>query len=112
MTLRLHVQEPYFSFIKSGSKKVEGRQKDSELCALKPGALVIFFHEELGEVSVKVKAVRAYPSLNAFLEGEGVPVLLPDCTTLEEGRAVYFRFYTEESIQKAGGMLAIEIEVQ
>ncbi|GJP30080.1 hypothetical protein CLOM_g22296 [Closterium sp. NIES-68] len=91
---QLHVQAEYLEQLAEGEKTVEGR------CNLPPYSSII-----AGDL---LTSVRAYPSFHHMLASQGLPAVLPGVKTLEEGVAVYRRFYSEEKEQRAG-VLAIRV---
>jgi len=82
--LRIHCQEPWFSKIRSGLKKVEGRKHNNKYFQLKPGDLLEFYCDEksfLTEV-IEVKAYKLLPpkgvSFNSRLQSRST---LKSCFT-------------------------------
>lgn len=109
-TYHNHRAEPYFSFVKNGSKTIEGRIRKGCYCFVKPGDhIVVFNNEETESVEVLVKDVRTYSSFREMFVKEELKKLLPDAGTIEEGMEAYKRFYSDEQ-QKKFGVVAIEVE--
>uniref|UniRef100_A0A0E0BHK3 ASCH domain-containing protein n=1 Tax=Oryza glumipatula TaxID=40148 RepID=A0A0E0BHK3_9ORYZ len=79
----LHVQEPYFTQLRAGTKKVEGR-----LAA--------------GNYN------RKYASFSEMLQAEMISEVLPGISSIEQGVGVYRKFYTEEK-ESLYGVLAISV---
>ncbi|CAI5500703.1 unnamed protein product [Closterium sp. Naga37s-1] len=59
---------------------------------------------------LKGSSVQPYPSFPSMLASEGLSTVLPGVETLEEGLAVYRRFYSEEKEHRAG-VLALRVEL-
>jgi len=109
-TYHNHRAEPYFTFVKSGQKTIEGRIKKGWYRFVKPGDHIIVYNEEETDlVEVCVKGVRTYPSIRGMLEQESIKKLLPDVETVGQGIKAYKRFYTDKQ-QREFGVVAIEVE--
>lgn len=102
---RLHVQEPFFSQLKDGSKTVEGRCAVGAYNSFLPGDIVLF-NDMLAQV---VKVVNRYKSFEEMLEAEGLNAVLPGVMSVMEGVLIYRQFYTEEK-ERLGGVLAIHVQ--
>eukprot|EP00250_Pteridium_aquilinum_P025116 c30179_g1_i1 orf=326-1063(-) len=102
---RLHVQEPFFSQLKDGSKTVEGRCAVGAYNSILPGDLLLF-NDVLTQV---VKMVNHYDSFKEMLNAEGLDQVLPGVTSTIEGVAIYRQFYSEEK-ELSGGVLAIHVK--
>jgi len=99
---RVRCLEPWFSHIKEGRKPVEGRKNTPKYQKVSVGD-TISFENELGDVfDAEVTAVRKYPNLESYLEGEGVENALPGIESIEEGIAVYLQWSTLEEIEQYG----------
>lgn len=129
--ISIEISEPYFSFIKNGIKKVEGRKISPNWKNLKIGnkmlvtcntfktnnnKIVESFQPKI-PFFVKIKNIRYYhyssseiqDPLTDYLINEGLDKVLPGTKTLSDGRNVYLQWYTLEEINKYG-IMAIEIE--
>ena len=128
--ISIEISEPYFSFIKNGTKKVEGRKISPKWKNLKIGNKMLItcntFKTNNNKIVesfqpkipffVKIKNIRYYhPScgiqdpLTEYLIKEGLDKVLPGIKTLSDGRNIYLQWSTLEEINKYG-MMAIEIE--
>ena len=105
-TIFFNVQEPYKSQILSGQKTVEGRLNKGKFWALKIGDYLQF--EESWE-KLKVVNLASYTSFQSMLENEGLKYVLPDIKTIEQGVAVYRKFYSIEQ-EKEFWVIAIEMK--
>lgn len=104
--LELNVQEPYYSFIKSGVKTVEGRLAKERFLSLNPGDKVLVNND----IVVEVLRVNKYVSFRSMLESEGFKKAIPDANDIEYALSVYYGFYQPADEQKYG-VVAIEIKV-
>ncbi len=105
----MHVSDPWFDLIQSGAKTVEGRLNRGKAAIINSGDTIIF--NDLAETRKFEKTVRAvirYDTLEAYFEGESLSATLPGIGTVEEGIAVYRRFFRAET-EAAHGVLAIRV---
>ncbi|CAM0874991.1 unnamed protein product [Alopecurus aequalis] len=100
----LHVQEPYFTQLRAGSKNVEGRLAAGNYNRITQGSLLLFNKCLL----LDVEAVKKYNSFSEMLQAETISNVLPGISSIEEGVKVYRKFYTEEK-ENTYGVLAISI---
>ncbi|KAL6660696.1 hypothetical protein ACP70R_001731 [Stipagrostis hirtigluma subsp. patula] len=100
----LHVQEPFFTQLRAGAKKVEGRLATGNYNRIAHGSLLLFNKCLL----LNVEAVRKYSSFSEMLQAEIISNVLPGISSIEEGVKVYRKFYTEEK-EKTYGVLAISV---
>lgn len=108
-TYRLHCQNPWFSFIENGQKKVEGR-KNLALYRNWSAGDVIIFYLEAREFKAVIRDIRHYKSLEEYLLIEGIEKVLPGISSLEEAKAIYLQWSSQEEIER-DGFLGIEIEL-
>lgn len=102
--------EPYFSFVKNGQKTIEGRLNKEEYKFLKIGDhIIVHSREGPDSVEIVINSIRKYRSFQEMLQKEDLKKVLPEVNTIEEGLAIYKKFYTDEQ-QKEFGIIAIEIE--
>uniref|UniRef100_A0A0D9XR28 ASCH domain-containing protein n=1 Tax=Leersia perrieri TaxID=77586 RepID=A0A0D9XR28_9ORYZ len=104
VVFELHVQEPYFTQLRAGTKKVEGRLAAGNYNRIAEGSLLLFNKCLL----LNVQAVRKYGSFSEMLRTEMISEVLPGISSIEEGVGVYRKFYTEEK-ESLYGVLAISV---
>ncbi|TYK29256.1 RNA-binding ASCH domain protein, putative isoform 2 [Cucumis melo var. makuwa] len=80
VNFELHVQEPFFTQLKDGLKRVEGRCAAGNYNRIQSGALILFNKCLLFEV----QDVRQYPSFYAMLKAESLDNVLPGVKTLTD----------------------------
>ncbi|KKR07302.1 MAG: hypothetical protein UT32_C0013G0021 [Parcubacteria group bacterium GW2011_GWC2_39_14] len=103
--IQINVQEPYFSYILSGAKSVEGRLNKGKFQEAEVGDVL-----EINEVSnYKIVGKRVYKTFAEMIEKEGVKKVIPGASSVEMAVSVYYQFYTKEQ-EKEFGVVAIEIE--
>lgn len=106
-------QDPWFSLIATGQKKVEGRLNRGFFATMKKGSHVTFVNHQLGfrrACYCCVTSVKDYPSFAEYLDAEGLDRCLPTVQTIAEGVSVYRRFFSE-SEEKESGVRAVRIRV-
>ena len=109
--IKIHCQEPWFSKIKFGLKKIEGRKYSAQYAALQPGEMVLFYFDNDSFLAEIVKVVT-YATLEDYLTIEGVQNALPGIITLDDAVEVYLGFNSREKLQQAGGFLAIHVKAK
>lgn len=107
-----NLAEPWFSLIKLGIKKVEGRLYKNRFRELKVGDIIIWENNDFVErvVKTKVSALRIYKTFLEYLEKEKNNNPLPGMETMEEQCAVYYKYYALADEEKYG-VVAIELEL-
>lgn len=103
--LKLDVQEPFLSFIKSGKKKVEGRLAKEKYLNLQNGDMI-----KINDTEVKIKGITKYQSFKEMLIMEGVKNVIPNAKNLKEATAVYYKFYSKED-EKSFGVVGIAFKI-
>lgn len=98
---RLHCEEPYFSLIRKGLKRVEGRKNSPKYQSIKQGDSIEFYCGDQSFLT-EVTEVRLYRDLRAYLEDVTPPKALPGVRTMEEAIAIYLQWSREEEIARFG----------
>lgn len=106
----IHCQDPWFSKIRDGVKKIEGRKNCEKYASLQPGEVVKFYCDQKSFLAEVVKVVK-YPNLEDYLTIEGIENALPGVKSFNEAVDIYLGFNSREKLNKAGGFLAIHINV-
>lgn len=112
----LPVSEPWYSYIKSGVKSVEGRKKSPTWDKLQKGDYLKiknngeWFYAEIVNITVYDGSVD---NLGNYFKGESLERTLPGIKTLTEAKNVYMTppvSWTEEEIKKYG-VMALQLRV-
>lgn len=109
----LKVEDPWYTYIATGRKKVEGRKYDSKYNV---GDIITFVNGNY-HFDVKIIGVRLYDSIRLYLESEGVDNILPEIYTIEEGLLIYHSFknasgeraFSDEKVREAGGFMVLQL---
>lgn len=100
----LHVQEPFFSYLKDGLKTIEGRCATGKYNLLGSGTLLLINKCTI----LKVQDIIHYTSFSEMLTAENLSKVLPGVQAIEEGVEIYRKFYTDEQ-ERSNGVLAIHV---
>ena len=107
-TIKVH--EPWFSKIYDGEKKIEGRLLKGIFTKLEVGDQVKWLDPKSDRsIITEVTALPTYCSFKEMLEKEGLENVLPGVGTLDDGVAVYDKFFPQE-LQKQFKVVAIHIK--
>jgi hypothetical protein len=102
-TFNKNLSEPWFSLIKLGLKKCEGRLKKGDFEKIKKGDFIIFENNEFGfnrSFRIKITSVKYYDSFLDYLKKETLEKCLPGIETFDEGLQIYYKYYNKEDEQK------------
>ena len=109
--LHVSLQQQYFDAIKSGLKTVEGRLNSPKFQDLKPGMHISFSCINTNEIIVyTVEAIHVYANFADMLHNEGIDLMLPGITSIDEGVALYENFPGYRDDVKKFGALAIKFK--
>ena len=104
------VSEPWFSLMKLGLKKCEGRLNKGDFSKMKKGDTITFSNEKRFFNCV-ITSIHHYKTFETYLQKEGLEKCLPSIDTIEEGVGVYHKYYSKEDENKFG-ILAIRIRIK
>lgn len=115
------LNEPWFSAISDGRKKIEGRINKKWIAELHeldmirfervaPPGEVVNSDETPRNVTVIVRKLKKYKSFTELFDENGLENVLPGKTTYEEGISVYRKWYSAEE-EKEKGVIGIFIDV-
>jgi ASC-1-like (ASCH) protein len=104
-SIPFQVQEPYQTYLLSGQKTVEGRLNKGTFATLVVGSQLALPN---GAVFTVIR-ITPYHTFFDMLQSEGIERVIPDATSIETARDVYYKFYTKEQ-EAEYGVLAIEVQ--
>jgi ASC-1-like (ASCH) protein len=90
------LSEPWFSLIKLGIKKVEGRLHKGDFANMKVGDSILFTNNEFGferKCRMEIKHISYYDNFRSYLENELVERCLPGIENIEDGLNIYYKYY-------------------
>jgi ASC-1-like (ASCH) protein len=102
-TYTKHLSEPWFSLIKIGAKKCEGRLNKGDFSEMKKGDFIIFENNDFGfprSFRCKITSIHNYSSFQNYLENETLERCLPGIDSIEEGVSIYYKYYSMEDENK------------
>lgn len=108
-----NLSEPWFSLIKLGIKKCEGRLKKGDFAEIKKGDYIKFENNDFGferNFRVKITSIHNYNSFEEYLLNETLEKCLPGIDTIEEGVSIYYKYYKKED-EDTYKIIAIRIKV-
>jgi len=106
----ISVRDPWFGFIKSGIKKVEGRLNRGLFARLRVNDLVVW--ENKGQkIRTRITKKIIYPSFYKMIDKEGIENVLPQqgFVDIDQAVAVYRQWYSEKD--EKGGVVGIHLEL-
>lgn len=108
--LPIHIDDPWFGYIKEGRKTVEGKIAKGKALKMIVGCNLEISGNSGAVIRAQVTAVRRYGSFREYLSTEGLETTLPGITSINEGLAVYHKYYAP-GIDAQLGVLAVEMMV-
>ena len=103
------VKEPWFSFIKQGEKKIEGRLNRGLFRKINKGDIVVWINRDQ-KVKVRITDKKVYKSFREMIEKEGLDKVLPSIKTIDDGVNVYRQYFSEMD-EMSNGVVAIIMDV-
>ena len=103
------VQEPWFSLIETGKKKVEGRLNKGVFKNLSVGDIIIWENNNK-HIKTIVISVHHHKNFRNMLMQQRLFNVLPGVRTLKQGLEIYSKFYSDSDILEHG-VLAIRIKI-
>ncbi len=104
-TIKINIQEPYFGYILSGEKIVEGRLNKGKFLDLEVGDVL----EINDRANFKIIKKNTYKNFREMLLTEGISNVLPDKNNIEEAVEVYYKFYSKKD-ETVCGVVGITME--
>lgn len=107
------VSEPWFSLIKLGKKKCEGRINKGDFAQMNQGDIIIFTNNELGfnrQFSVTVKYTKKYKTFREYLSNEKLKRCLPGIDNIEDGINIYYKYFTKND-ESNFGVCAVRVKI-
>ncbi|CAE7287464.1 tmcA [Symbiodinium natans] len=106
----LNVQEPHFSLLMSGEKRIELRLAKRRFCCVEPGA---YFRVQKAsppqQALFRILRADRYDSVAEALRCEGVGCVLPGVTSADAGLAAFAQLYGPQGLGE--GVIAFELEL-
>lgn len=107
-----HVSEPWFTLISLGLKTVEGRKNKGKFKEMKVNDLIEWRNNDFNPRTVVTRITKknTYTTFEDYLRQEGLENCLPGIKDIQDGKSVYFKYYTKEQEQQYG-VVAIGLKV-
>lgn len=98
-TYNKHLSEPWFTLIKIGSKRCEGRLGKGDISNMQKGDYIIFENNDFGFIrkfKVKITSIKQYNNFKSYLENETLEKCLPGIDNINDGVNIYYKYYKPE----------------
>jgi ASC-1-like (ASCH) protein len=95
------IQNPWFDFIASGKKTIEGRLNRPPFSEFKIGDKLKFINNG-NAVCAVVLDIKKYKTFEEYLSIEGLGRTLPNTKTIADGINVYRKYYSKEKEEEFG----------
>jgi ASC-1-like (ASCH) protein len=105
------LNDPWFDFVKTGEKCYEGRCNWKQASQYKVNDILVIKHHtnpHVKEFSVFIKNIYKFDTFETALKTMGLPKILPNVLTVENGVDIYLKYYKLET-QINNGILMIEL---
>lgn len=106
--IEIHIADPWYGHIKSGTKDVEGKVAKGKALLMQKGHNIRISGNSGETLDCQIVDIRKYDSFVDYLTTEGLARTLPGVSSLEEGLAVYAQYY-EPGLDRKLGVLAVEL---
>ena len=106
---RIRVNDPWFTYIKNGAKKYEGRRNNR---IFNEGEYLLIQHntdECQDPVTKMLKKIHKFKTFEEALSILPLEEVLPGVKTVEEGVQIYYKFVSLET-QLRDGVVMLELE--
>ena len=107
------LSEPWFSLIKLGIKKCEGRLNSGDFARMRDGDYITFENNNFDfrrKIRCRITEIKNYPSFAAYLEAETLGKCLPGMDNMDEGLGVYYKYF-KKADERTFGVRAFHMEV-
>ena len=106
----MHLKEPYFSYIKDGTKRIELRLFDEKRRQIGPGDLIKFSESNDKSIRVRVVGLLHYGSFVDLCKDFDIAILADKTATKDDLIATLNEFYSPEK-QVQFGVIGIRFEL-
>ncbi len=101
--LIINCADPWYSYLESGKKEVEGRKGQDKYRQLKTDDIIVFkCVGENKQFYATVLKVDVFKNLDDYLTSVTLAKALPGVTTMEEARRIYYQWSTSQEIEEQG----------
>ena len=109
-THEMHLKEPYFSYIKGGTKRIELRLFDEKRRRIDLGDLIEFSGSNDKSIQVRVVGLLHYDSFVDLCKDFDIAILADKAITKDDLIATLDEFYSPEQ-QAQSGIIGIRFEL-
>jgi len=110
----MKLNDPWYDYVRDGSKIYEGRRYSEKIAAIKPGDKIEFRHytnESLPPITVEVVEILKFPTFRDALTALPISEVLPiPGLTSERGIEIYKKYVSIET-QNTDGVCMIKMKL-
>ena len=113
MIFKKNLSEPWFTLIKLGLKKCEGRLNKGDFSKMKKGDIILFENNDFSfsrSFKVRITSLHKYESFKDYLNKETLEKTLPGIDNIKNGLKIYYKYYSKDDEIKYK-IIAIRIKV-
>jgi ASC-1-like (ASCH) protein len=95
-TYTKHLSEPWFSLIKLGVKKCEGRLNKGDFADMKKDDYIVFENNDFDfprSFRCEITSTHNYNTFKQYLQSETLNKCLPGIDTIDHGVSIYHQYY-------------------
>lgn len=100
-----NLSEPWFSYVLSGKKTIEGRVNRGDYANMCVGDKIWFTNTSAGyerKIKTTIDSIATYTTLEEYLLEEGLSNCLPDVSNISDGVSIYNNIYKNDTIELYG----------
>jgi len=108
----MNVSEPWYTLISLGIKTIEGRLNKGKFKEMQVGDIIEWTNNDFNKRSTITRITKkiSYNTFEEYLQTEGLENCLPGINNIEDGKNVYYKYYSQEA-EREFGVLAIGLEI-
>ena len=115
MNNKKHLSQPWFNYIKSGEKTIEGRLNKDFWKDLNIDDIIIWYNNDKN-FKTKVIKKNIYKSFRDYLSNEDLNKCLPNINNIDDGLNIYYQYYNKDDTagtfgEKKYGIVALHLEL-
>lgn len=95
-----YIAEPWFTLIKVGIKKCEGKFDDDDFKIMKKGDFIMYWNDSYGLhrlYSVEITDIHYYDTLQTFIATETLNNCFPGLDRIEDAINIYYKISNKEA---------------
>jgi len=113
MSNKKHLSQPWFDYIKSGEKTIEGRLNKDFWSNINIDDIIIWYNDDnncYNSFKTRIIKKNIYKSFSDYLENEDLNKCLPNINNINDGLNIYYQYYNKDDENKYG-IVALYLEL-